>query len=57
MAKIKKPYRKVTIQKGTGFYGSNMAGNGTSSTLAWRVPWTEEPGELQSMGSRRVGHD
>ena len=28
-----------------------------SSTLAWRIPWTEEPGRLQSMGSRRVGHD
>ena len=28
-----------------------------SSTLAWRIPWTEEPGELQSMGSQRVGHD
>ena len=28
-----------------------------SSTLAWRVPWTEEPGRLQSMGSLRVGHD
>ena len=28
-----------------------------SSTLAWKVPWTEEPGGLQSMGSRRVGHD
>ena len=27
-----------------------------SSTLAWKVPWTEEPGGLQSMGSRRVGH-
>ena len=27
-----------------------------SSTLAWMVPWTEEPGGLQSMGSRRVGH-
>ena len=25
-----------------------------SSTLAWRIPWTEEPGRLQSMGSRRV---
>ena len=24
---------------------------------AWRIPWTEEPGGLQSMGSRRVGHD
>ena len=28
-----------------------------SSTLAWTIPWTEEPGGLQSMGSRRVGHD
>ena len=27
-----------------------------SSTLAWKIPWTEEPGGLQSMGSRRVGH-
>ena len=27
-----------------------------SSTLLWRIPWTEEPGELQSMGSKRVGH-
>ena len=28
-----------------------------SSTLAWEIPWTEEPGSLQSMGSLRVGHD
>ena len=28
-----------------------------SSTLAWKIPWMEEPGELQSMGSQRVGHD
>ena len=28
-----------------------------SSTLAWRIPWTEEPGRLQSRGSRRVRHD
>ena len=28
-----------------------------SSTLAWRIPWTEESGGLQSMGSKRVGHD
>ena len=28
-----------------------------SSILTWRIPWTEEPGELQSMGSQRVGHD
>ena len=28
-----------------------------SSTLAWKIPWMEEPGGLQSMGSLRVGHD
>ena len=28
-----------------------------SSALAWRIPWTEEPGGLQSMGSQRVRHD
>ena len=28
-----------------------------SSALAWKIPWTEEPGRLQSMGSLRVGHD
>ena len=27
------------------------------STLAWKIPWTEELGRLQSMGSQRVGHD
>ena len=28
-----------------------------SSTLAWKIPWTKEPGRLQSMGLQRVGHD
>ena len=28
-----------------------------SSILAWRIPWTQEPGGLQSMGSQRAGHD
>ena len=28
-----------------------------SSILAWRIPWIEEPGRLQSMGLQRVGHD
>ena len=28
-----------------------------SGTIAWKIPWTEEPGRLQSMGSQRVGHD
>ena len=33
----------------------NMAAH--SSVLAWRIPWTEEPGGLQSKGLQRVGHD
>ena len=28
-----------------------------SSTIAWKIPWAEEPGRLQSMGSQRIGHD
>ena len=35
--------------------GEGMATH--SSILAWRIPWTEEPGGLQSMGSQRVAHD
>ena len=35
--------------------GKEMATH--SSALAWKIPWTEEPGRLQSMGSLRVGHD
>ena len=35
--------------------GKGMATN--SSILAWKIPWTEEPGRLQSTGSHRVGHD
>ena len=36
----------------------NGEGNGNhSGTLAWKIPWTEEPGRLQSMGLQRVGHD
>ena len=41
-------------------YSSSYIGEGKaphSSTLAWRIPWTEEPGRLQSMGSLRVRHD
>ena len=32
-------------------------GNPHSSILAWEIPWTEERGRLQSMGSQRIGHD
>ena len=35
--------------------GEEMATH--SSNLAWKIPWMEEPGRLQSMGSLRVGHD
>ena len=36
----------------------NGEGDGApSSPLTWKIPWTEEPGGLQPMGSRRVGHD
>ena len=39
---------KFTLEKETATH---------SSILAWRIPWAEEPGGLQSMGSQRVGHD
>ena len=42
----------------TGFRRSTWVGNGNQSCiLAWRIPWAEEPGGLQSIGSQRVGHD
>ena len=41
-----------------GWEGTLEKGMAThSSILAWRIPWTEEPGWLQSMGSQRVGHN
>ena len=41
-----------------GSVRSPEKGNATlSSILAWEIPWTEEPGELQSMGLKKVGHD
>ena len=52
---------KVQLVKAMVFlvvmYGSEKAMAPHSSTLAWKIPWTEEPGGLQSMGSLRVGHD
>ena len=38
-------------------YVSEKAMAPHSSTLSWKIPWMEEPGRLQSMGSLRVGHD
>ena len=43
-----KPSSPVPMEKAMAPY---------SSTLAWKIPWTEEPGGLQSMGSLRFGHD
>ena len=41
-----------------GLTRSPGGGNGNRfSILSWRIPWTEEPGELQSIGLQRVGHD
>ena len=45
------------IFEGSSGFPSEKAMAPHSSTLAWKIPWTEEPGGLQSMGSLRVGHD
>ena len=42
------PDQEDTLQDGMAAHSSN---------LAWRIPWTEEPGRLQSIGSQRVAHD
>ena len=49
--------QKTQVQslKGEDPLGKGMATH--SSILAWRIPWTEEPGMLQSIGLQRVGHD
>ena len=53
----------ATLQLPTGYfihgsvYVSEEAMATHSSTLAWKIPWMEEPGRLQSMGSRKVGHN
>ena len=40
--------QEVPLEEGMGTH---------SGILAWRIPWTEEPGGLQSMGSQSIGHD
>ena len=48
----------VVSQKGHVYEGElQKAMAPHSSILAWKIPWTEEPCRLQSMGSQRVGHD
>ena len=52
---IKTAYFRSSHLKPTTLSEKAMAPH--SSTLAWKIPWAEEPGRLQSMGSQRVGHD
>ena len=54
MGKTRDLFKKIRDTKGT-FPEKAMTPH--SSTLAWKIPWMEEPGGLQSMGSLRVGHD
>ena len=57
-------WKSISADCGEGKYSiyfkgqaGNMGSSPHSSTLAWKIPWTEEPGGLQSMGSQRVRHD
>ena len=50
-------YLYTTVNNKFIYIQSEKAMAPHSSTLAWRIPWMEEPGRLQSMGSLRVGHD
>ena len=54
--KNEKCFRKVQEKK-EPYTLSEKAMASYSRTLAWKIPWMEEPGRLQSMGLRRVGHD
>ena len=66
MSKVSKPFCAICVGFGDSvaqyvfLYLVRVLGEGEgthSSALAWRLPWTEEPGGLWSMGSRRVRHD
>ena len=59
---VKSPPANAGVLRDVGLIpgsGRSPGGGHTthSSVLAWRIPWTEEPGRLQSMESQRVGHD
>ena len=45
---VRSPGQEDPLEKETATHSSN---------LAWKIPWTEEPGRLQSLGSQRVGHN
>ena len=49
--------RAVSSIPGSGRSPGVGNGNWDSSICAWKTPWTEEPGRLQSIGSQRAGHD
>ena len=52
------PTMQETWVQSLGWEGPLEKGMTIHSTIrAWRIPWTEEPGELQSMGLQRIGHD
>ena len=51
------PVQEMWVSTLGGEYPLEKEMASRSSILAWRIPWTEEPGGLQSMGSQRVGHD
>ena len=51
------PAMQETQVQSLGWEGPPKKGMACSSIPAWRMPWTEEPDRLQSMGSQRVGHD
>ena len=52
------PTRQETWVQSLGWDDPLEKGMATpSSILSWKIPWTEEPGGVQSMGSHRVGHD
>ena len=52
---VEPPWKPMNVGVGNLSLEKAMAPH--SSTLAWKIPWVEEPGGLQSMGSLRVGHD
>ena len=51
------PEKEETTMRETGIQPMEKEMVTHSSILAWKIPWTEEPGRLQSMGSQRVRHD
>ena len=49
--------KKGNAKECSNYHTTEKAMATHSSTLAWKIPWVEEPGRLQSMGSLEVGHD